>query len=105
MSVNLAMHLARSTPGIGVLGAIVGGSATLAKHLPALRAGTADNRQVAIETGKEAAGAGVATAVAAYTAGVVGGGLVLSIGTAFAVAAVGKLAFDRGVDYLSDKAA
>ncbi len=103
MSVNIAMQLARSTPGVGVLGAIVGGSVTLAKHLPALKDGSADNRAVAIETGREAAGAGVATAVATYAAGVIGGGLLVSVGTAVAVAAVGKLAFDRGVDYIAEK--
>lgn len=100
---NLAIHLARTGSGVGVLGAIIGGSMTLAKHLPALRDGTADNRKVAIETGKEAAGAGVATVIAAYAAGVVGGGLIVSIGTAVAAASLGKLAFDRGLEYVSSK--
>jgi hypothetical protein len=99
MSFNLAVYLAKSVGGVGFLGGIVGGSATLAKNIKERRDGSSiSNRDIAIDTSKEAVGAGVATAFSAFTAGVVGGGLVVSVGTAFAAATAGKLAWDYGVE-------
>ncbi|MBF0588334.1 MAG: magnetosome protein MamC [Magnetococcales bacterium] len=103
MTFNLATFLARSVGGVGVLGGIVGGSAALAKNIKAKRNGDITTKEAAIDTGEEAVGAGLATALSAYAAGLVGGGLVVSLGTAFTAAAVGKYAWDRGVDYLHDK--
>ncbi|MBF0448467.1 MAG: magnetosome protein MamC [Magnetococcales bacterium] len=100
MSFNLAMVLAKSVGGVGVLGGVVGGSAALAKNFKRKRAGEITNQEMAIDTSKEAVGAGVATAFSAFSAGVVGGGLVISLGTAFITAAVGKYAWDRGVEYV-----
>jgi hypothetical protein len=100
MSFNLAMFLAKSIGGVGVLGGVVGGSAALAKNIKKKREGTISNREIAIDTGKEAVGAGVATAFSAFSAGVVGGGLAISLGTAFVTAAAGKFAWDYGVDFV-----
>ncbi|MBF0455396.1 MAG: magnetosome protein MamC [Magnetococcales bacterium] len=100
MSFNLAMFLSKSVGGVGVLGGVVGGSAALAKNISKVRKGEMTNRELAIDTGKETVGAGVATAFSAFTAGVVGGGLALSLGTAFVAAAAGKYAWDYGVEYV-----
>lgn len=103
MVFQLAPYLAQSAPGVGVLGSIVGGSATLAKHLKARKNGESDisNSEIASDTVKEAAGAGVATAFSAVAVGVVGGGLAVSLGTAFVAAVAGKYAWDQGVERLS----
>jgi hypothetical protein len=104
MSFNLAMVLAKSVGGVGVLGGVVGGSAALAKNIKKKRAGEdISNQDIAIDTGKETVGAGVATAFSAFTAGVVGGGLAVSLGTAFVAAAAGKFAWDYGVEYVEEK--
>jgi hypothetical protein len=103
MSFNLAMVLAKSVGGVGVLGGIVGGSAALAKNIKKKKEGTITNREMAIDTGKETVGAGVATAFSAFAAGTVGGGLVLSLGTAFAAAAAGKYAWDYGVEMVESR--
>jgi hypothetical protein len=102
---QLAPFLAQSAPGVGVLGSIVGGSATLAKNIKARKNGESDmsNSEIAVDTAKEAAGAGVATAFSAVVVGAVGGGLVVSLGTAFGAAVVGKYAWDRGVERFSAK--
>ncbi|GAB6053713.1 hypothetical protein JCM17960_25330 [Magnetospira thiophila] len=105
MAFQLAPFLAQSVPGVGVIGSIVGGSAALAQGLRAKNKGEADTRDVAIHTVKEASGAGVATAFSAYTVGLVGGGLAVSLGTAFVAAVAGKYAWDRGVEYLEARAA
>jgi hypothetical protein len=104
MSFNLAMVLAKSVGGVGVLGGVVGGSAALAKNIKKKRAGdNISNQEIAIDTGKETVGAGVATAFSAFSAGVVGGGLAVSLGTAFVAAAAGKFAWDYGVDFVEEK--
>ncbi|MBF0193739.1 MAG: magnetosome protein MamC [Magnetococcales bacterium] len=104
MSFNLAMVLAKSVGGVGVLGGIVGGSAALAKNIKKKRAGEEiSNKDMAIDTGKETVGAGVATAFSAFSAGVVGGGLAVSLGTAFVAAVAGKYAWDYGVDFVEEK--
>ena len=103
MAFQLAPFLAQSVPGVGVLGGIIGGSATLAKNLREKKDGS-DISDIAIvqDTAKEAAGAGVATAFSAYVVGIIGGGLVISLGTAFAAAAAGKYAWDRGLERLEN---
>lgn len=103
MSFNLAMFLARSVGGVGVLGGVVGGSAALAKNIRKKNAGEITNQELAIDTGKEAVGAGVATAFSAFVAGLVGGGLVVSLGTAFAAAAAGKYAWDYGIELAEEQ--
>ncbi|MBF0383213.1 MAG: magnetosome protein MamC [Magnetococcales bacterium] len=104
MSFNLAMFLAKSVGGVGVLGGIVGGSAALAKNIKKRKEGVEiSNQEIAIDTGKETVGAGVATAFSAFTAGVVGGGLAVSLGTAFVAAAAGKFAWDYGVEFVEQK--
>ncbi|MBF0189220.1 MAG: magnetosome protein MamC [Magnetococcales bacterium] len=103
MSFNLAMFLSKSAPGVGVLGAVVGGSAALAKNLKAKSEGEITTREVVVDTSKETAGAGVATAFSAYVTGVVGASLIPSLGTAFVTAVVGKYAWDRGVELVEDR--
>ncbi|MEE9545619.1 MAG: magnetosome protein MamC [Rhodospirillales bacterium] len=103
MAFQLAPFLARSVPGVGVLGGIVGGAAALAEGLKAKERGEVDSRQVAASTVKEAAGAGAATAFSAFAAGLVGGGLVVSLATAFTAAVAGKYVWDRGMDCLQEK--
>ncbi|WP_135075540.1 magnetosome protein MamC [Terasakiella sp. SH-1] len=100
MAFQLAPYLAQSVPGVGALGAIVGGSGALAKNLQKHKAGEMDTNEVVVDTAKEAAGAGVATAVSAFTVGVVGGGLAVSVGTAFVAAVAGKYVWDRGMEYI-----
>ncbi|SCA56149.1 conserved exported hypothetical protein [Candidatus Terasakiella magnetica] len=100
MAFQLAPFLAQSVPGVGALGAIVGGSGALAQNLKKHKDGEMETNEVVVETAKEAAGAGVATAVSAFTVGLVGGGLVVSVGTAFAAAVAGKYVWDRGMDYI-----
>ena len=103
MPFALAPFLAQSVPGVGVLGSIVGGSAALAQVLKDKKNGKATSSQVAVNTAKEAAGAGVATAFSAFVVGIVGGGLVVSLGTAVAAAVVGKYVWDRGMERLTGK--
>ncbi|MEO5367137.1 MAG: magnetosome protein MamC [Magnetococcus sp. WYHC-3] len=103
MSFSLARYLAQSTAGVGVLGAIVGGAAAAAKNVRLYQAGQVSSREAAIDTGKEAAGAGLATAFSAFAAGVVGGGLAVSLGTAFAAGVVGKYAWDEGVALVEEQ--
>ncbi|MBF0176339.1 MAG: magnetosome protein MamC [Magnetococcales bacterium] len=100
MSFNLAVYLAQSVGGVGVLGGVVGGAGALAKNIQRKEKCEIDNREMLADTGKEAVGAGIATAFSAFSAGVVGGGLVVSLGTAFIAGAVGKYACDRGMEYL-----
>ncbi|HAT51476.1 MAG: magnetosome protein MamC [Nitrospirae bacterium] len=98
MSFNLAMFLAKSTGGVGILGAVVGGSGALAKNIKRKARHEISQRELIVDTSKEAAGAGVATAFSAFTAGLVGGGLATSLGTAFIAAVVGKYAWDYTLD-------
>ncbi len=103
MAFHLAPFLVRSVPGVGVLGGIVGGSAALAKNLKAKKDGEdISNSDIAKDTVKEAAGAGAATAFSAYVVGIVGGGLAISLGTAFAAAVAGKYAWDRVMERLEN---
>ncbi|HIJ92944.1 MAG TPA: magnetosome protein MamC [Rhodospirillales bacterium] len=103
MAFQLALFLAKSVPGIGVLGSIVGGAGVLVQGLKAKERGEVDPRQVAASTVKEATGAGAATAFSAFAMGVVGGGLVVSLATAFTAAVAGKYVWDRGMDCLEEK--
>ena len=80
---NLATYLAQNAAGVGVLGAIVGVSAQAAKSFSDHKKGLVDRKQAVQDTGKEAAGAGVATAISAMAAAAVGGGLLLSLGPPF----------------------
>lgn len=98
MSFNLARYLAENTAGVGLLGAVVGGSAAAAKSYKDHKRGLIDTRQAMAYTGREAAGAGVATAVSAVAAGVVGGGLISALAAAFVAASVAKYGWDRAVD-------
>ena len=103
MALPLAPLLAQGVPGIGVLGGIVGGSAALAKNLKAKKDGEdISNSDIAKDTAKEAAGTGAATAFSVYVVGIVGGGLVISLGTAFAAAVAGKYAWDRVMERLEN---
>ncbi len=86
-----------------MLGSIVGGAGALAEGLKAKERGEVDSRQVVASTAKEAAGAGAATAFSAFAVGIVGGGLVVSLATAFTAAVAGKYAWDRGMDCLEEK--
>ncbi|MBT3234657.1 MAG: magnetosome protein MamC [Bdellovibrionales bacterium] len=95
---NLAQFLAQSVTGIGVLGGVVGGSAKLADVAAAKKKKEIPLPEASYAVSKEAAGAGVATAFSAFSAGVVGGGLAVSLITAFGAATVGKYAWDWGVD-------
>ncbi|MDQ6991928.1 MAG: magnetosome protein MamC, partial [Mariprofundus sp.] len=100
---QLAPFLAQSVSGMGALGAIVGGSAAAAKNISDCKAGKITTAEASIDTCKEASGAGIATAVSAAAVGVVGGGLVVSVVTAFAAAAAAKYAWDRSMDLLSQE--
>ncbi len=99
---DLAHYLAQSTSGVGVLGAIVGGSGAAAKNYKDHKDGLISTQEAVYDTTKQAAGAGVATAVSALAVGAVGGGLALSLGTAFAVAAGTKYAWDRAMEEVDD---
>lgn len=98
MSFKLAPYLAQSVAGIGVLGGIVGGAATLAKNARLLQDKKISPTEAAIDTGKETVGAGVATAFSAVAAGAVGGGLVISLGTALVAGVAAKYLWDAGVE-------
>ena len=98
MPFHLAPYLAKSVPGVGVLGALVGGAAALAKNVRLLKEKRITNTEAAIDTGKETVGAGLATALSAVAATAVGGGLVVSLGTALVAGVAAKYAWDRGVD-------
>ena len=103
MALHLAPLLFRSVPGGGVLGGIVGGSAAVAKNLKARKDGAhISNAEIAQDAAKEAAGAGAATAFSVYVVGIVGGGLVISLGTAFAAAVAGKYFWDLGMERLEE---
>jgi len=95
---NLAMYLAQSAAGVGVLGSIVGGSAAAAKNIKDHRKGNVSTNEALYDTGKEGMGAGVATAISALSVGVVGGGLAVSLGTAFVAAVGAKFVWDRAVE-------
>ncbi|CAA7622599.1 magnetosome protein MamC [Magnetospirillum sp. SS-4] len=98
MPFHLAPYLAKSVPGIGVLGALVGGAAALAKNARLLKEKRITNTEAAIDTGKETIGAGLATALSAVAATAVGGGLAVSLGTALVAGVAAKYAWDRGVE-------
>ncbi|HIJ38753.1 MAG TPA: magnetosome protein MamC [Rhodospirillaceae bacterium] len=100
MAFQLAPFLARSVPGIGVLGGIVGGAAALAKNARLLQEKRVTATEAAVETGKETVGAGLATAFSAVAAGAVGGGLVISLGTALVAGVAAKYAWDRGIEFV-----
>ena len=100
MSFQLAPYLAESVPGVGVLGAIVGAVGAVSKNAQLLKEGKISQQEAALDTTKETAGAGVATAFSAAVVGAVGGGLVVSVGVALAAGIAGKYAFDRGAEYL-----
>ncbi|MBF0252105.1 MAG: magnetosome protein MamC [Alphaproteobacteria bacterium] len=102
MAFQLAPFLAQSVPGVGILGGIVGGSATLAKNLRN-NDGSMSTQDIAIDTAKETAGAGLATAFSAWTVGIVGGGLTVSLGTAFVAAVAGKYAYDKAMEAILNK--
>jgi hypothetical protein len=95
---NLASYLSQNAAGVGLLGAIVGGSAAAAQAISDHKRGYISREQAIRVTGTQAAGAGVATAVSAVAAGLVGGGLILSLGTAFVAATAAKFAWDRGLE-------
>jgi len=95
---NLAQFLAQSASGVGVLGAVGGASGAAAKNIKDHRDGLVDTQSALYDTGKEGVGAGVATACSAVAAGAVGGGLMLSLGTALVAATAVKYAWDRGVE-------
>ncbi len=105
MAFHLAPYLAKSLPGIGVLGGIVGGAAALAKNAHLLKAGKVTRKDAVIDTSKETVGAGLATAFSAAVAGAVGGGLVVSLGVAVAAGIAGKYAWDRGMEFAEQKIA
>ncbi|MBF0219208.1 MAG: magnetosome protein MamC [Gammaproteobacteria bacterium] len=94
---NLIGYLAQSSSGIGVLGAIIGGSAAAAKNYRDHSDGLISTSDAVYDTSKEAAGAGVATVISAAAVGVIGGGLAISIGTALVTAGVAKYAWDRAM--------
>ncbi|MBT3196643.1 MAG: magnetosome protein MamC [Gammaproteobacteria bacterium] len=95
---SLAQYLAQSAAGVGVLGAVVGTSAAAAKNIKDHRDGLIDTKDALYDTSKEGLGAGVATAFSAVAAGLVGGGVALSLGTALIAATGAKYAWDRGVE-------
>jgi len=103
MPFQLASFLAKGTPGIGVVGAIVGGSAAAAKNYKDYQNGNVTISEAARDVSKEAAGAGVAAAISAAAAGVVGGGLAISLLTAVVVATSAKYAWDRGMARFFDE--
>ena len=102
MPFNLATYLMQNAGGVGVLGAVVGGSAAAAKNYKDHKSGVIDRKDALVDTGKEAAGAGVATAASAVAAGVVGTSLLLSLAAAFATATVAKYAWDRAMDRIDE---
>lgn len=105
MAFQLAPFLAQSVPGVGLLGAIVGGSAALAKNYKDYKKGSVDAKAASVDVGKETAGAGVATAVSAAAVGAVGGGLAVSLVTALAVATGAKYVWDRSMEQVDAYAA
>ena len=100
MAFRFAPYLAKSVPGVGVLGAIVGAVGAVSKNAQLLKEGKVTQREAALDTTKETAGAGLATAFSAAVVGAVGGGLAVSVGVALAAGIAGKYAFDRGAEYL-----
>ena len=56
-------------------------------------------------TGKETVGAGLATAFSAVAAGAVGGGLVVSLGTALVAGVAAKYLWDAGVELVEKQLA
>ncbi len=101
MVLHLAPCLARSVPGIGVLSGIIGGSATLAKNLKARKDGEdISTFEIVEDTVNKTAWAGVATMFSAYVVGFVGGGVAISLGTAFAATVAGMYAVDWGIERL-----
>ncbi len=100
MAFNLATYLSQNAAGVGTLGAIVGGSAAAAKAIYDHKRGIISRDEAIRTTGTQAAGAGVATAVSAVATGFIGGGLILSLGTALVAATAAKYAWDRGLEAL-----
>jgi len=105
MAFQLAPYLAKSLPGIGVFGSLVGGAAAMAKNAKLLRDGKVTQREAVLDTGKETVGAGLATAFSAAAAGAVGGGLVVSLGVAVVAGLAGKYAWDRCTELAQAKLA
>ena len=98
MAFQLAPYLAKTVPGVGVLGAVVGAAGSLSKNLQLLKEGKISQQDAAIDVTKETAGAGLATAFSAAVVGAVGGGLVVSLGVAVTAAVAGKYVWDRAAE-------
>jgi hypothetical protein len=105
MAFLLAPFLAKSLPGIGVFGGLIGGAAAMVKNVQLLRDGKVTQSEAALDTGKEAVGAGLATAFSAAVAGAVGSGLVVSLGVAVVAGFAGKFAWDRCTEFAEGKLA
>ncbi|KAF0191961.1 MAG: hypothetical protein FD165_1295 [Gammaproteobacteria bacterium] len=72
----MALHfLAYSLRGLGMLGALAGGSAAAAKNYRAYKHGSVTVNEAVFDVGKEAIGTGAATAIGVMTAGMLGGAL------------------------------
>lgn len=103
MEFQLAPYLAQSLLGVGVLGCIIGGAAAAAKNIRLVELGTVSVEKAATDTGYETGGAGIATLAGAFAAGLVGGGLILSIIIALTVGTAAKYSWDRLVEFYSSK--
>lgn len=51
MAFHLVPYLAKSVPGVGIIGAVVGGAAAMAKNAHLLKDGKITGREAAIDTG------------------------------------------------------
>ncbi len=100
---NLAAYLAQSTAGIGVFGALVGGTGAAAKNIKDSRDGLITPTEAVIDTTKETAGAGVATMASAVAVGAVGGGLALSLGVAVVAGTGAKFFWDRAMEQIDSR--
>jgi hypothetical protein len=100
MPFHLGKYLMESASGLGIVGTVVGGVIGGRQNYKDYRAGKLEKGRAAYNTGLEAVGTGIATAVSVTAAGAVGGGLILSAGSAVVAYSAAKYLWDRGASNL-----
>ena len=103
MPFHLGRYLMQSASGLGIVGTVVGGVIGGRQNYKDYQAGKLKKGRAAYNTGKEAVGTGLATAVSVTAAGAVGGGLILSAGSAVLAYSAVKYLWDRGASNLENR--
>lgn len=100
---RLGPHLAESTVGMGILGAIISGTNAIAKNAERVRTGVVTPTDASLDVDKEALKNGIVTATPFVVVASLGGELVVSVGLTLIIETTLKYAWDRGYDALEEE--